>query len=669
MDRFPHLRCFALAGAVVLSAGAFTSARAQADPGDVKRAVARVNLINGDVSVRRGDSGDWVVAVINAPLLSSDDLVTGQNSRAEIEFDASNVLRIGGDAEVKFAQLEYGRYQLDVARGTVTFRVLRPTSVEVEVNTPSISVRPSKLGTYRITVSPAGESEVTARAGSVEVFTPTGSQWVNAGQTLMARGASADPEFQIVNAIPPDDWDRWNDARDGAELASTSYQYVPEGVYGAEDLDQSGNWEYVPDYGYCWQPIVAAGWAPYSLGRWVWEDWYGWTWISYDPWGWAPYHYGRWFNRPGFGWYWYPGARGRHYWSPALVGFMGWGGGGLGFGFGYIGWAPLAPYELFYPWWGGGYYGRPGYINRNLSIASVGIGNIYRNASFMNGITAVRGADFQGGRFTNVAHFTGSQIRDVSVVRGGMPVAPGAANLRFSDRAVAGTPRTSANTHFFTRQQPSTAAQRIPFAQQQRAFEQAGMPVRGGVSGVASAARSAGAAPNGLRQGPGVPAQGGLRQGTAPAAQQPANRGWNGLGGQSGLNARPQASPGVPAQNTRPSGSPAAQPAPQNRGGWQRFGDPGARTSQPAPAAPERQAAPQQQPADRGWTRFGSPQVNRPQPQAQPSYSAPRYSAPPAATPQRPSTPSYSAPSAPRYSAPPAASPSRGGGGSRGSRR
>jgi len=635
MKRFPHSRYFALAGAVLLSAGLFTPAHAQADPGDAKRAVARVSLINGDVSVRRGDSGEWVAAVINAPLLSTDDLVTGQNSRAEIEFDASNVLRIGGNAEVKFAQLEYGRYQLDVARGTVTFRVLRASNVNTELDTPSISVRPSREGTYRITVSEAGESEVTARAGSVEVFSPTGSQSVDAGQTLMARGTAADPEFQIVNAIALDEWDRWNETRDRGELASQSYKYVPEGVYGAEDLDQSGSWDYVPDYGYCWRPMVAAGWAPYSQGRWVWEDWYGWTWISYDPWGWAPYHYGRWFNRAGLGWYWYPGAFGRHYWSPALVGFIGWGGGGLGFGFGNIGWVPLAPYEMFYPWWGGRYYGRSGYMIRNLSIANGSIGNVYRNAGVMNAVTAVRGADFQGGRFNNATHYTASQIRDASAVRGGMPVTPGAANLRFSDRAVAGTPRTSANTNFFSRQQPSAAAERVPFAQQQRAIAQASVAARGGLAGATSVARNPGVAAGGLRQNSAAPPQ----------------------------NTRPSVSPSA----NRPA---AAQAAPQNRVGWQRFGDPGARPSQAATAVSERQAAPQQQPGNQGWSRFGSPQAQPTQPQRP---SAPSYSAPAA---PRYSAPSYSAPAAPRYSAPSysaprsaPSSPSRGGGGgvSRGS--
>src|SRR5205823_12221825 len=122
---------------------------------------------------------------------------------------------------------------------------------------------------------------------------------------------------------------------------SQSYRYVSRDVYGADDLDPYGQWVQDPSYGYVWSPRVAAGWAPYREGRWVWIDWYGWSWLSYDPWGWAPYHYGRWYVHPTYGWCWYPGATGfgaRHYWSPGLVAFVGFGG-----GFNHVGWVPLAP--------------------------------------------------------------------------------------------------------------------------------------------------------------------------------------------------------------------------------------------------------------------------------------------------------------------------------------
>ena len=332
-------RLWAVAGAVLSMASLVTPVRAQ-DADDARRGVARISLINGEVSVKRGDSGDWVAGVINAPLMTDDHIATGPNSRAEIEFDSSNVLRIGANAEIRLADLEYTRYQMEIAHGLVTFRMLRTTDINVELDTPSVSVRPARQGSYRVVVNDAGETEVTARGGDLEVFTPKGSQWVRSGQAMMARGSASDPEFQIVAAGGPDDWDRWCDNRDRMMLQANSNRYVPSGVYGAEDLDAYGNWVNVPDYGNVWQPTVGPGWAPYSAGRWAWGDWYGWTWVSSDPWGWAPYHYGRWFNAPGFGWCWYPGVIGvRHYWSPALVGWFGFGGGvGVGFGFGNVGW-------------------------------------------------------------------------------------------------------------------------------------------------------------------------------------------------------------------------------------------------------------------------------------------------------------------------------------------
>src|SRR5690348_1900301 len=166
-----HLRYLALTGALLAAAGAFTPVRAQ-DPDDLKRGVARISLINGDVSVRRGDSGEWVAGVINAPLLTDDHVATGPNSRAEIQFDASNVLRLGANAELRLSQLEYGRYQMELAHGVVTYRMLRATEGNIEVDTPSLSVRPSRPGSYRVSVNESGETEVTARNGDVEVFTP-----------------------------------------------------------------------------------------------------------------------------------------------------------------------------------------------------------------------------------------------------------------------------------------------------------------------------------------------------------------------------------------------------------------------------------------------------------------------------------------------------------------
>ena len=399
-----RIQLAAVAGAVALALSAAQSLRAQ-DADDAQRGVARISIMDGQVSVKRGDAGEWVAGVINAPLMSDDSISTAPNSRAEVQFDSANMLRIGGNATVHLTTLEAARFQMELGKGTVTYRVLRPSSANAEVDTPSISIRPSKVGTYRIGVNDAGETQLTVRAGDVEVFTPKGSQWVNAGQTMMARGTSADPEFQITGAIGADDWDKWNESRDQAlTQASAEYQNVPPGVYGAEDLQGNGNWVSTPDYGNVWQPTaVGPGWSPYSCGRWVWADWYGWSWVDCSSWGWAPFHYGRWFWRTNLGWLWYPGVVGvRHYWSPGLVAFFGWGGGGgFGFGFGNVGWVPLAPYEVFHPWWGRGFYGA-GFAGR-VNITNVNIYNNFRNARVVNGVSGVTAAGFRGGQFGSIS--------------------------------------------------------------------------------------------------------------------------------------------------------------------------------------------------------------------------------------------------------------------------
>src|SRR5437867_10753285 len=45
--------------------------------------VARISMIHGDVSTQRGDTGDWAVTSINAPLVRGDQVATGEKSRTE----------------------------------------------------------------------------------------------------------------------------------------------------------------------------------------------------------------------------------------------------------------------------------------------------------------------------------------------------------------------------------------------------------------------------------------------------------------------------------------------------------------------------------------------------------------------------------------------------------
>ncbi|MGA8030120.1 MAG: DUF6600 domain-containing protein [Bryobacteraceae bacterium] len=594
---------------------------AQDQAADQQHGVARISIVQGDVNVKRGDSGELVAAAINAPLMAQDHLQTSPGSRAEVELDSANLIRLAPNTDIGFADVEYRRYQFQLGAGTMIYRVLRDSNAQAEIDTPSIALKPEAEGEYRISVLDDGTTQITVRSGQAEIYSPRGSQRVDPGHSILVRGNPSDPEFQNTYEVARDQFDDWSATRDHELLSSRSYQYVSRDIYGADDLDAYGNW--VPSqYGQVWAPQPpVADWSPYSYGQWTYEPYYGWTWVDSAPWGWAPYHYGRWFWNTGVGWCWWPGARlSSYFWSPALVGFFGWGGIGIG-----LGWVALAPFELFHAWWGhgwGGGYGRGeygGFRNGNLA-------GMYRNAGIRGGaITTAYNSFGRGGQRFSPA--TRGQLAGATPFRGGLPVSPTRASYQFSNRAAVANPRlaSAANRQFFQHQQPRT-----------QAFS--------GASRFASAQPgSHGVAPN--MQG----AQAG-RNSYAAAPRTSGGGGWQRFGDPGTSNGLRQSFAGG-----------------QEASGWHRFG-------QPQPSAPAYGRAGNQPRSTYAQPSFAQPNSGRSfgtgnsngNYQSRPlgmngynagrsTYSAPRYNSPAA--------PRYSAPAAPHYSAP---SASKGGGSSHG---
>ena len=134
---------------------------------------------------------------------------------------------------------------------------------------------------------------------------------------------------------------------------------------GGADLDQYGTWRHDARYGDVWHPTDSpADWAPYRYGRWAWEPPWGWTWIDDAPWGFAPFHYGRWVYTA-YGWEWVPGNYVDYpVYAPALVGYVGFGGP-------WVGWFPLAPFEVFVP----SFFVSIDFVRR-INITNVNITNI-----------------------------------------------------------------------------------------------------------------------------------------------------------------------------------------------------------------------------------------------------------------------------------------------------
>ncbi len=584
-------------------------ADAAAPPDEPGRAVARLGVLSGEASVKRGDSNDWVAAALNIPLMAGDTLSVSPGGAVEFQATAASYARLAGDSEIRLADLENGHVQLQLAKGLVTYRVLRQSNEQAEISTPLAAVHPIGMAAVRVEVAPDGTTRVIVRHGDVEVATQKGSERVHEGNMMLIKGSTDDPEFQVVFAPAHDQWDTWSDQRDAYLQRSQSPRYVSSDITGAEDLDAYGRWNNDPQYGNVWTPTVPATWAPYREGRWVWEDYYGWTWVDASPWGWAPFHYGSWYYRTGFGWSWFPGHRGDRFWyRPALVGFFGFGGGGfgVGFGFGNVGWVPLAPYERFHPWYGRGWGGGRNVVVNNINIVhNTNITNVYRNARVANGVTGVSGADFQRGNFQNHFAVQNQRLQQASLVRGTVPMTPSANHLQFSNRQAAAGPRTDVSgTRFFGGSAGAQAA-RVPFAQQQNNVRQS----VGRQFGSGSAPRAAATTPGWQRFGSPQAAPGG--SGVSGQSYAPNGGARFGAGGEGGSRSV-QVSP--PIIHQRPSAGSSYGARPSYGGppsGGQGYGQGYSRPSAPAYRAPAQSAPAYRAPAPQQSAPRSAPSAPR----------------------------------------------------------
>jgi hypothetical protein len=566
-------------------------------------AAARVSMIHGDLSMQRADNAEWSAATLNTPLVRGDIVATGDRSRAEIQLDFANILRLSAHSQAKIADLTHSRIQVQIGEGYVSYSVFKGNEADVEIDTPNVAVHPLREGRYRIQVNSAEESEVIVREGEAEITTPQGSTTVHEGELITIRGVD-NPEYKVTNAPGSDEWDRFNKDRDRNIRNADGLRRTNPYYAGAQDLDGHGRWVYIPGYGQVWQPYQQANWAPYQDGRWVWEPYYGWTWVSYEPWGWAPYHYGRWFIWGG-SWVWWPGpvyAHYRPYWSPAFVTFIGFGRHG-GFGFGSIGWIPCGPFDPFYPWYGGGFssvtfinfgfgggfhgrFIRPlGIRGRQPFISNTRLA--LTDSRVRGGITTVAAGDFGRG-VRGSRGVSATDLRQGHTMTANLPVVPSRESLQTGGQAKLGGFQPRTQQRFFTQHQPPAGP--AAFHDQQRQVQGviqahsggAQVPARGGEA----QQRSGGEA-----QSRGAEAGRGAETHTQPAiasrAGGPEGRGKSeapATSGSTGAQAPAATHQQQPVENNsgRPAssagaGRPAASTSgagEQNRGGWTKFGPP-----------------------------------------------------------------------------------------------
>jgi hypothetical protein len=311
---------------------------AGAEPWEYFR-IARLSYLTGHASFQHSGEVDWSAASINMALQPADRLYTGEDGRAEIEFDDGSVVYLAEKTDLEILSLKENLIQVRVLTGLLTLGA--GGNVRFEINTPAAAFNTLHKGVYRFDVAENGDSYGIVRKGQLEAANNNVSRQIGAGEYICISAGEQGPSA-VARYDQRDAWDEWTDRRAADRVVYDSGAYIPGTVYvGGRDLDRYGRWVVLDTYGPAWTPYyVDAGWSPYWEGRWWYRPFWGWTWISYEPWGWLPYHYGRWYHDLALGWCWLPEPSfGFHFWSPGLVRFY--------HGSNWVSWCPLGPGDYY----------------------------------------------------------------------------------------------------------------------------------------------------------------------------------------------------------------------------------------------------------------------------------------------------------------------------------
>jgi hypothetical protein len=411
--------------AVVVGAmGAWAQAPVQAQ-GDPPAEVARISLMQGNVSVEPASVDQFSAAQVNDVLTSGDRVYADAGANAELE-TGELAVRMGQQTDLTITAMTDQLEQFGLAQGSVHLRSFAlPLGTTVELDTPNAAVTVLQPGDVRVDVDPdGGTTTVEVVSGQAQVDGNGFQQVMEQGQRVELEGSNP-VSAQELDAATADGLDGFSGARDAAyENASQGEDaYVNPDTIGAEDLSANGDWETDADDGAVWYPTaVAVGWAPYSVGHWAWVAPWGWTWVDSYAWGFAPFHYGRWVHK-GSRWGWVPGSTAvRPVYAPAMVAFVG--------GAGLTAWFPLGPHETYVPW----YHASPLYENR------VNVSNQYdRNANEVRAIynqQTLAGAYAAGGERGYVNRSVATVAVTQASFAAGRPVS------RVNAEALAGAPVT-----------------------------------------------------------------------------------------------------------------------------------------------------------------------------------------------------------------------------------
>jgi len=250
---------------------------------EITAKVSRISYLNGDVKIRRLGGDDWERDVQNLPIVEGDEIATDANALLEIQFDRDNYVRLAQNSYLKIVNLKDEGVALSISQGSLSLRVLNFDKDDkyFEIDAPSTTVSVQHEGMYRVDAGDKDSREVRVSVtedGEARVYsTNSGFKLKNGRSAKIYLEGDLAGEWETADASRYfDEFDEWAVKRDAviAKRLKDAYydKYYDRDIYGAEDLNDYGEWIYTKDYGYVWKPYGSSistysDWSPYRFAR------------------------------------------------------------------------------------------------------------------------------------------------------------------------------------------------------------------------------------------------------------------------------------------------------------------------------------------------------------------------------------------------------------------
>ncbi len=213
----------ALLLAVFCLCAANAQAQASRDARLVSAQAGGVNYVSGDVTGKSKGDADWRALTTEQTLESGDAVKTGMGGRVEVLLSPGSYLRVGGNSEFVMSDTSLDTLRVRLVKGSAIVEAngYDDLALAIRVDTPQTHVSIIKKGVYRISVTPAGITEVAVHKGRAHV----GSALLKGGQVTSVGAGRNVSEIAKLDKKNLDALDEWSKQR-GEELAQANREFT-----------------------------------------------------------------------------------------------------------------------------------------------------------------------------------------------------------------------------------------------------------------------------------------------------------------------------------------------------------------------------------------------------------------------------------------------------------